>query len=407
MLFLCVRVGRIAKAKNGIVRNCGHTGGGMAYFYRVGLLLCVGFLFSDGANAASCTVAPCYAYTVPNVSGQFPTAVAACTAEAAYRDSVNPGQTRSNITAGADCRADVSAGGGFYPNLRVSDYYAISVPPDVPPPPVAPTVASSGACVTVCYNGSCSADPSCGSSLVGPNGSTPNTPNDCAAGFAFGSVNGLNVCVKPDFTSSMKLSSSTSSVSTDSGVTPSPSTIRSTETTTCTSYQCKTDTTSSSTPSGGGAPTVSTQSKLEPKEDFCTKNPRAATCITSAAGGSCQSGFTCDGDAIQCSIARTAFATNCAFTAPSSEADLYGSSKRSGNQTSDLPGNSSVSIGSGSFDQSNALGVAASCISDLHIVVMSRPVVLPFSTVCQYFETMGNILLACSLILAARIVSRG
>lgn len=424
MLFLCVRLGCIAKAKNGFVCNRGHIGGGMAYLYRlVGYLLFVFtlcFAFASPARALS----PEYDWTLLSNNGYYLGVVrgydAACAAVTAryaqggscvmngpaqidYITAVNnryyAAATRQQVPyepANSTCSADsCTCKVGYSLNSTASACM------------VKPSAASGGACVTVCYNGSCSADPSCGASLVGPYGSTPNTPNDCGAGLAYGSVNGLNVCVKPDFTSSMKMSSSTSSVSTDSAATPSPSTIQSTETTTCTSYQCKTETTSSSTPPGGGASTVSTQTKLEPKEDFCTKNPRAATCITSSAGGSCAAGFSCDGDAIQCSIAKTAFATNCAFTARSGESDLYDASKLTGNRTTDLPGNSSVSIGSGSFDQSNALGVAASCMPDVNIVVMSRPITLPFSNVCQYFEVMGNILLACSLILAARIVSRG
>lgn len=124
-------------------------------------------------------------------------------------------------------------------------------------------------------------------------------------------------------------------------------------------------------------------------------------------GGSCMSGFACEGDAIQCAIAKEQYARNCKlFDDTSAESDLYNANKgKTGNQTGDLPGNETISL-SGRIDTSDPLG-GGGCIGDLNVTVWGQAVTLPLSNVCQYLAMLGNILVAVSMLMAARIVTRG
>ena len=54
----------------------------------------------------------------------------------------------------------------------------------------------------------------------------------------------------------------------------------------------------------------------------------------------------------------------------------------------------------------NAFG-GGQCIRDLNIVVVGNSVTLPMSKICPSLEIIGNIMVAVSLLLAARILTRG
>lgn len=140
---------------------------------------------------------------------------------------------------------------------------------------------------------------------------------------------------------------------------------------------------------------------------FCADNPDSIICKKSSFAGSCVASFTCDGDAIQCSIAREQHIRNCAlFDTSSDESNLYNDNKgKEGNQTNDLPGNETVSL-AGRIDTTDALGGGA-CIPDLNVTVMGQSISLPFSQICNSLAMLGNLLVAISMLLAARIIMRG
>lgn len=124
-------------------------------------------------------------------------------------------------------------------------------------------------------------------------------------------------------------------------------------------------------------------------------------------GGTCMAGFACEGDAIQCAIASEQYARNCKlFDDESAESKLYNENKgKTGNQTGDLPGNETISI-TGRIDTSDAIG-GGGCFGDLSVTVWGTSVSLPLSNLCQYLAMLGNILVAVSMLMAARIVTRG
>jgi len=73
--------------------------------------------------------------------------------------------------------------------------------------------------------------------------------------------------------------------------------------------------------------------------------------------GTCESDFECEGDVIQCAIAKEQHIRNCKmFEDKSDESDLYEKEKgKEGNQTEDLENNKEIDI-NGKIDTSNALG---------------------------------------------------
>lgn len=158
-------------------------------------------------------------------------------------------------------------------------------------------------------------------------------------------------------------------------------------------------------PAGGGGGKGDGEGK-----GFCEENPNSPQCKESSFGGSCQANFTCDGDAIQCSIAREQHIRNCKlFDDPSDESRLYDAERAKDpnrNVTDGLPGNESLAFGSDRFDSTALLG-AGSCVSDLSIDVLGKTVSLPVSQVCPYVAWLRTILLALGALLWMVIVFKG
>ena len=123
--------------------------------------------------------------------------------------------------------------------------------------------------------------------------------------------------------------------------------------------------------------------------------------------GSC-GGYTCQGDAIQCAIAREQHQRACKlFDLSSPESILYDTNKgKEGNQTGNLPGNETINM-AGRIDTSDALGAGSAGVSDLIVTVWGKSITLPFSMLNPYLEALGKILLAVSFLIALRIVARG
>lgn len=124
-------------------------------------------------------------------------------------------------------------------------------------------------------------------------------------------------------------------------------------------------------------------------------------------GGNCESGFSCEGDAIQCAIAKQQHIRACQlFDNESAESKLYNEEKakdKNRDVTKDLPGNETIDIGS-KLRSDNLLG-GATCISDLSVTVVGFSVTLPMSKVCPVLGYLGWILVAVASLAAFRIMS--
>lgn len=127
----------------------------------------------------------------------------------------------------------------------------------------------------------------------------------------------------------------------------------------------------------------------------------------SAFGGVCGAPPACAGDAVLCAVAAATFATNCVLQDPKIGTPLYDAAiVKTGDQTKELAGNTTIEVTSSQFDQTEVLG-AASGMTDRSITVMHSTVVLPFSEVNVWLARLGILLQAVTFLLCARVVIRG
>lgn len=137
-------------------------------------------------------------------------------------------------------------------------------------------------------------------------------PIKCAAGMCTGTVNGVEICVK-----CVETDNSTAGKTTTTNADGSTSNVSTTTSVTCDNNSCTTtnNITTTTTPAGGGTPTTQNKadSSTESKDSYCSKNPTVAVCKESKSSfaGSCDSSFACDGDAVQCAIAKEQYKRNC------------------------------------------------------------------------------------------------
>lgn len=250
-------------------------------------------------------------------------------------------------------------------------------------------------------------------SCTGDAGNTPpnNTTSagDKCSGYV-GSVNGVETCVPGTSSATGVDITGGSSTTTNSD----GSTSNSSTSTKCTGVNCTTTTTTTTTASNGTT-SSSTRSDTTDRGTYC-KGSGAGTAACNgdgdgddkgSFGGSCTAGFTCDGDAIQCAIAKEQHVRSCKlFDDKSDESRLYDAEKakdRNRDVTATLPGNNTVDL-SNKLDTSNPLAGPA-CVRDLSITVWRTQVSLPFSAICPALNYMGWVLVAIASLVAFRIVS--
>ena len=130
-------------------------------------------------------------------------------------------------------------------------------------------------------------------------------------------------------------------------------------------------------------------------------------CSTRSWGGSCGA-FACDGDAVQCAIAREIYTRDCALYDTTTTLSTLGNQVSSGadpqaSQNPALQANRTTTSLTGSISQDTFL--APGGLADQNIVVSPRLTVkLPWSQLNSYLSIMGGIVVAFALIFAARIV---
>lgn len=234
-------------------------------------------------------------------------------------------------------------------------------------------------------------------------------PTPCKPGEATGSVNGVSGCY-PAGASGQPVTTptktETTSPSTSGGT--APDTAGQIGQTQCVGSQCTTTTTTTKTTTDANGVTTTTSgtsTKTESKGDYCRDNPNSEQCESGSFGGSCTASFNCDGDAVMCAIALDQHKRNCTlFETPTTESALYDTEKiKTGSQVT----NEAKTIGSGSFDTTDAIGGGSGCIADKPVTVAGKTFMLPFSSVCPNLALIGNVMLVVSFLMAGRIVARG
>jgi len=231
----------------------------------------------------------------------------------------------------------------------------------------------------------------------------PAEPDACKGGQP-GQVNGVTVCVPfSGQTPTVTDKKTTETTTTPAGTEQKEATSQ----TTCKDGICTTSTTTNTTI--GGTTTTTTNVTTNSKGDHCKGAAGSPECgAGSSFTGDCAAGFNYEGDAIQGAIAKEIHKQNCLMNTPTSESAKYEAAKlKTGDQTTDLPGNETKAITSADIDQTNAI-VGGTCIADrtitINLIATTTTVVLPFSSVCPLLEYFRWVLIALGFFIAYRII---
>jgi hypothetical protein len=170
--------------------------------------------------------------------------------------------------------------------------------------------------------------------------------------------------------------------------------------------------TAAATAAGTAAAAVTNTTQPDPPKSLCETNPNIAACkIPSVDAGFCfngnLTGFTCSGDAIQCSIAKASANAECfkektdatvTSLSTTGESVLAGTASLGGTDTFTTP----TQISIGSLDTTATL--SKGCLADQHFVINGIDINLPLSKLCEGLQTAGKIVLAFAYMIAARII---
>eukprot|EP00456_Euglypha_rotunda_P019975 TRINITY_DN17589_c0_g1_i7.p1 TRINITY_DN17589_c0_g1~~TRINITY_DN17589_c0_g1_i7.p1 ORF type:complete len:498 (+),score=71.56 TRINITY_DN17589_c0_g1_i7:274-1767(+) len=234
-------------------------------------------------------------------------------------------------------------------------------------------------------------------------------PSACVKPQCPGTVNGTTGCY-PCGTTATETKQNAESVNTPASGASSPGGSTSTsQQTICINGSCTTTTTTTVT-NVDGSKTTTTTSGDKPTTDmggFCKENPGSPICKNSSFGGACAGGFQCDGDAVQCAIAREQHTRNCALYVTETPQSTAGySALTAGDRPGDHPANDPTAEAldfSGRIDQTDRLGGGS--LTDLTIPVGNlAPVVISFSQLQSPLAMLGNLLVGVTMLWALFIV---
>lgn len=241
------------------------------------------------------------------------------------------------------------------------------------------------------------------------------TKDPCPNGYA-ASVNGSQICAQHDPAGSLDWSSTKTTENGDGTKTDVETQ------TSCKAGVCSTTIKTTTTAADGSASSTSNTTK-DTILGTCAVNPWNGVCSATGTGtggggggvgktgfgGTCVTGFKAESDdAVMAAMALEQHKRNCQLLSENNNASqaMGAEMSKTGNQTGDNPNNQSVSIAPGDIDTSDALG-GGSCSLDKTIVVRGMSVTLPFNVLCDPLAMFGQLIVAVSMLLAARIVTRG
>lgn len=244
-------------------------------------------------------------------------------------------------------------------------------------------------------------------------------PPRCGAGQCPGEVNGVYTCVKcTDIATPEKpvTQYDKKTETTTTGTPPNQTTeTKNTETksTHDGSGTVTSTTTTSTTKTDANGTTTKEEGKTEKKESqesFCKENPTVAFCKDGKWGGGCDA-FTCEGDAVQCAIAREIHQRNCEAAKSNAYTDMTDAAQAGTDNAStyiQAQKDAAALDVNARFSQSlDPSPIAASCPS-------SRSVALPggnsleisFEKPCEIAGWLGHFVQAFAYLFAALIVLR-
>lgn len=268
--------------------------------------------------------------------------------------------------------------------------------------------------------------PSDGTTPPSPPAAEPPPPvpePDCSqckcgeSGGSWGQVNGIDTCVPQGSSGSAPVEITPPPTTTTTTPAPTSSNPNPTPTTTTTQPPVIVVTPS---PSGSGEPNVtetstspdgSTVSKTQTKGQYCAENPNAQLCNGDGTGsknsfnGNCKPDGTaevvCDGDAIQCAIAKQSAEINCKFQPDQLSIDAFNVAKLEGDSHSpaNVANRTVIDIPT-ALDDSTPF--SATCPEDMFFTLAGHQIRLPISNWCPYLAWVGNVFLALAYLYGAR-----
>jgi len=245
--------------------------------------------------------------------------------------------------------------------------------------------------------------------------SGPSGSQQCPTGQCTGTVNGSSVCVPCQWSTPTPPTTTTSQDGTGA------STGSTSSTTSCTGDSC---TTTTITRNGSGT-TTATNTTTTTRDVYCQQNPADVLCASgsggagsgpggaasaSAFGGSCAASFTCQGDAVQCAMAKEQHRRMCQLIDTPNELSEVGTPAMTGaSSPSGHPANSPNTVDlelSSNIRQNPLFGSAGSCPANVSTSVAGFAVSIPFADLCDELNIVGNVGIMIALLVAAMIVFR-
>lgn len=180
-----------------------------------------------------------------------------------------------------------------------------------------------------------------------------------------------------------------------------------TTTTTTTTAADGTKTTNIDTTTGQASDGTDGQHEGDDSEgsDFCDENPNLSACLESSVQGYSCDNFQCEGDAIQCLIAKTAWQQNCALT---SENEYTGDGQNAidgvvadGTPNAENPEVVEIptALDMGGF------GINRECFEDKDVQVLGQTMTIPFAQVCPYLQPIRYVSIIIGLLVGMSILT--
>lgn len=148
-------------------------------------------------------------------------------------------------------------------------------------------------------------------------------------------------------------------------------------------------------------------SKDVDKASFCKENPESPFCKTGSwTDTGCDAPPACEGDPVQCAVARSVFEQRCLLTKESDESKAYQAAR--GASAAAVPG---LVVDGGALVVSQTGRVtlpAGGCPPDFVLpVVQGKTLVIPLSQYCSVFSTLGYIIIALASFFGVRTILGG
>ena len=145
-------------------------------------------------------------------------------------------------------------------------------------------------------------------------------------------------------------------------------------------------------------------------DTLCDLYPDVAACKVGSFSGTCAAGaaaITCEGDAVQCSMAREQYKRQCEFFEKTGdETTAANQAKQDGVAgATDHPNRNPETQALGTFDQTDIIG--GSCPADRVLGAGVIGVTIPFSQLCSPAEKLGILLVAWTAVACLGIVFKG